>query len=139
MIPKERAARAKVREWMAACEGTFMLHALAILYARWRLPEKCKKDSSIIEEMEANLRPNVHNDLDWLEGELKKGGGKYLVGDSLTAADILMQFSIEFMFARGLGTQGKEWPNINKWMKGLAQESSYKKAVEKTGYSLQGI
>ena len=54
LIPTERAARAKVREWMAASEGTFMIHALAVLYARWRMPEAGKKD--LLPEMEKEGR-----------------------------------------------------------------------------------
>ena len=30
LIPKDVKSRAKVREWMAAAEGTFMVHALAV-------------------------------------------------------------------------------------------------------------
>ena len=30
LLPKEPRARAKVREWMAAAEGTFMIHGLAV-------------------------------------------------------------------------------------------------------------
>ncbi|OQU94663.1 Glutathione S-transferase, domain-containing protein [Cladophialophora immunda] len=75
LLPKERRARAKVREWMAAAEGTFMIHALAILYARWRLP---KPASKYLPEMEKGLAPNVHNALNWLESELADGR-RYLV------------------------------------------------------------
>jgi glutathione S-transferase len=30
LIPREPRERAKVREWVAASEGTFMLHALSV-------------------------------------------------------------------------------------------------------------
>ncbi|KAK5321136.1 hypothetical protein LTR93_006378 [Exophiala xenobiotica] len=166
LLPQEPAARAKAREWMAAAEGTFMLHGLAaspredchypvrlslchcrkdsrerrltsrlapfqILYARWRLP---KAASEHLPEMEKGLSPNIHNDLDWLEGEVQ--GRQFLVSNDVTAADIMMGFSIEFIFARKLGTVGGDWPNVRKWLEGLQQREAYRKAVEKTGYSL---
>ncbi|KAI1625326.1 glutathione S-transferase [Exophiala viscosa] len=131
LLPKEPAARAKVREWMSAAEGTFMIHGLAILYARWSLPEPAKE---YLPEMEKGLSTNVHNDFDWFESELE--GKEYLVGKTVTAADILMGFNIEFIFARKLGTEGGDWPNVTKWLSRVQQREAYKKAVEKSGYSL---
>ena len=89
--------------------------------------------------MEKGMSTNVHNDLNWLEAELSGAGGatkQFLVGDALTAADIIMGFSIEFIFARKLGTEGGSWPRAQKWLDGIREVDSYKKAVEKTGYSL---
>ncbi|KIW88012.1 uncharacterized protein Z519_11122 [Cladophialophora bantiana CBS 173.52] len=63
-------SRAKVRELIAAAEGTFMIHALAILYARWRLP---KPAAEYLPEMEKPLSVNIHNDLNWLDSELSDG------------------------------------------------------------------
>lgn len=84
--------------------------------------------------MEKGLATNVQNDLDWLESELE--GREYLVGEDVTAADILLGFSIEFILARELGTQSREWPTVRKWLARVQQREAYKKAVEKTGYSL---
>lgn len=88
--------------------------------------------------MEKALSPNVHNDFDWLEYELAHGasGGKYLVGNDLTIADITMGFSVEFILKRKLGTEGGNWPHVEKWFEGVTQRAAYKKAVEKSGYSL---
>ncbi|KIX98445.1 uncharacterized protein Z520_05746 [Fonsecaea multimorphosa CBS 102226] len=159
LLPKERRARAKVREWMAAAEGTFMIHALAILYARWRLP---KPAAQYLPEMEKGLARNVHNALNWLEAELADGR-QYLVmssgsrsdaeaeaeatpgqsdnerndgRDDVSAADILMGFSVDFIFARKLGTEGADWPNVRRWLHGIKQREAYTRAVKKTGYSL---
>ena len=108
---------------------------IQILYARWGLPEAHKSGLAGLEE---GMSPNVRKDMDWLEAELKfsSSGGKYLVGDHITAADIMMHFSIQFIYARRLGIQGGSWPLVEKWLKGLEQTESYKRAVEKTGYSL---
>lgn len=91
--------------------------------------------------MEKGLSTNVHNDLNWLESELSGGGGggetkQFLVGSSLTAADIIMGFSIEFIFARKLGTEDGSWPKVQQWLDRIRETASYKRAVEKSGYSL---
>jgi len=84
--------------------------------------------------MENSLSTNVHNDFDWLESELD--GKDYLVGEDVTAADILMGFNIEFIFARKFGTEGRDWPDVKKWLDRVQQREAYKKAVDKSGYSL---
>lgn len=94
--------------------------------------------------MEKGLSPNVHNDFAWLEHELSSsdndgssGGKDFLVGDHLTAADIIMGFSIEFIFARKLGTESDgRWPRVQSWLDRIREVPSYKKAVERTGYKL---
>ena len=112
-----------------------MIHGLAILYARWQMPEAGKNDD-ILGEMEKKLSVNLQKDLDWLESELQSGNGKFLVGDHLTAADTMMGFSVQFIMARKLGTEDRHWPAIEAWVKHLEIQESYKKALEKTGYSL---
>jgi glutathione S-transferase len=119
---------------MAASEGTFMIHGLAVLYARWQMPEAGKKD--ILPEMERKLSANVQADLDWLESELQAGNGKFLVGNHVTAADTMMGFSAQFILTRKLGTGDRRWPSIEAWLQNLESQASYKNAAEKTGHSL---
>jgi glutathione S-transferase len=65
-----------------------------------------------------------------------QGAPEGLCGDHITAADIMMQFSADFILARELGTQGKEWPNINKWLEACKKTDTYQRAVKKTGHKL---
>lgn len=91
-LPSDPKLRANVRQWLHAAEGTFMTHGLAILYARWQIPEEGK---GMLEGMEERLSKNVKKDLGWLEGTLKEQKAKgrdWIVGDSITIADIQMQF-----------------------------------------------
>lgn len=137
--PQERA---KTREWVHAAEGMFALHGIAILYARWHLPEEAK---AALPEMEEKLSRNVRNDLDWIEGHLKQQSTKFLMGDTVSVADIMMQFSIEFIYARNLGLNAEEvgkkgdygrWPETKKWLIHCMDEPGFKRAVAKSGYTL---
>lgn len=113
-----------------------MLHALAILYARWKIPEAAKPH---LVEMEAGMSGNVQNDFNWIESALKEQkqiGNDFLVGDTLSVADIMMQFSIEFILERELGTERGRWPETEAWLKRTQERSAYKKAVERSGYTL---
>ncbi|GIZ43513.1 hypothetical protein CKM354_000673700 [Cercospora kikuchii] len=122
--------RYRVLQWVHASEATFMLHSLACLYARWN-----QQDGDVSKTI-AGLSKNVIKDLDYLQAELDKSGGKFLCGDKLTVADIMMQFSARFILERELGTQGGKWPGIEKWLAECEGTEGYKKAVEKTGHQL---
>lgn len=67
---------------------------------------------------------------------MKKGDGKYLVGGKLTAADIMMGFSVRFIIIRGLGTEGRRWEGVERWLENIEGGEGWKKAVERTGYKL---
>jgi len=54
----------------------------------------------------------------------------------LTAADMMMLFSVQFILARELGTKGKSWKKVNEWVERCEATESYKKAVEKSGHTL---
>lgn len=134
LLPQDPKERIKVRQWIHASEATFALHAISILYARWNIPKDVPEGT--VEATEKGMSANVQNDLSWLETELSLSTGRFLCGDHVTAADIMMQFSADFILIRELGTQGKEYPNINKWLEDCKNTDSYKRAIEKTGHKL---
>lgn len=115
-----------------------MLFGLAVLYARWSFPESlAKSNPEVLEQMEASMSANVHKAMDWLEDTLgANSAGGWIVGDHLSAADIMTHFSASFLLARQLGTRGKTWPNIKAWIEKCEATESYKRAVQKSGYTL---
>jgi glutathione S-transferase len=110
---------------------------------RWSLPHSNLKHSDYGDRMEKALSVNVLKDLDWLELELAKNEGGYLVGPKLTAADVMMHFSVQFIFARRLGLKKMDpverkgrWKFVNAWFERCEGREGYKDAVLKTGYTL---
>lgn len=85
-------------------------------------------------------------DLDYLERTFreqekeKEEGGRFIMGGkNITAADIMMQFSVRFILMRELGTQGVErgrWERVERWLELCEGTESYKRAVERTGFRL---
>lgn len=128
--PPGNPQRYKILQWVHASEGTFMLHGLAVLYAKWF------QQGGDVEATVAGLGKNVQKDLDYLEKTLGESKGKFLFGDEPTAADIMMHFSAAFILARELGTGNKQWPKINEWIKNCEERQAYKKAVQHTGHKL---
>ncbi|KAH7486104.1 hypothetical protein FOMA001_g5732 [Fusarium oxysporum f. sp. matthiolae] len=133
LLPQEVHARAKVREWIQASEGTFMLNAVPIIMARMGMPQEA---AQYVAGLEAAIAPIVRGAMQWLETELESGPsqGQFIVGTDLTAADIMMGFSIETIFAMKLGTERQDWPLVSKWLANMMDRKAYKTAVENTGY-----
>lgn len=136
--------RVKVREWVHAAEGGCMMPAMPVLYTRWQIPEDVPDRDQLLAVVEKKLSVNVHNSFDWLEGELKAQkaqGSGFLVGRGMTAADIVLQLSIQFIMERKLGVGGRgesKWPEVVAWLERTEASEAYRKAVSKTGYTLDG-
>lgn len=130
------AVRNKVRQFIHAAEGTFMVHCLAITYFRWFAAEAISDEEKT--ETEKGIAVNVVKDMDWLEGELRKDKGRFLVGDEVTAADTMVLFSVQFIFARDLigGRKVGEWKRVQRWIEDCENTESWKRAVEKTGHKM---
>ena len=129
LLPMDEAQRVKVREWIHAAEGAFMVHCLPTVYVR-------RIDASAAEKLAPGLAGNVAKDLDWLEAELKNGNGGYLVGDHVTAADTMVAFSIQFIFWLKLAPQDRKWEGIEAWLRKVEAGKAYQRAVAKTGHHL---
>ena len=107
-----------------------MTHGLAVLYARWN-----QKDGDVA-KTEAGLAGNVQKDLAFFQAELEKGKGKFFFGDKVTAADIMMEFSLDFILARELGSKAQDWPKVKEYIQACQSTASWQKAQKKTGHKL---
>lgn len=126
MMPEARThayTRSRIQVFVHAAEGSMLLHALAILYFRWQLPEEYKASAEgarAMAETEERMGVNVNNDLAWLEAELGSSTGGFLVGNEVTAADVMMHFSVEFTVERELGVKKGEftqrYPKVEAWL-----------------------
>lgn len=116
----ETAAYDEYVQWMHYAEGSAMLPLMLNLYAG-RLGDAA-----------APLMPRVEgeiaNHLAYIDGALK--GRQFLVGDTLSGADIQMSFVGEVAGAFGKRAQ---YPNLDAWTKRLHERPAYKKAIEKGG------
>lgn len=80
---------------------------------------------------EAFLSRNIFGNFDFLEERLKTapGGGPYLCGQQLTAADIMMSFPL---IAASLRLPLKEkYPHLAKYVERIQAEEGYQRAVKK--------
>ncbi len=118
--PPDSAAYDEYVQWLHYSEGSAMLPLMLNLYV------------SRLGEAGAPLRPRIEselaNHLGYINNSLK--GKQFLVGNSLTGADIQMSFVAEVAGAFGIRAA---YPEMDAWIKRLHERPAYKKALEKGG------
>ena len=109
-------------QWLHYAEGSAMLPLLLKLYV------------GRLGDAGAPLAPRINSEIANHLGYVNQAleGREWLVGDSLSGADIQMSFVGEA--ARGLRS---EYPNMDAWVKRFQARPAYRKALERGGpYSM---
>jgi glutathione S-transferase len=108
------------QQWLHYAEGSAMLPLMLNLYV------------GRLGEAGAPLRPRIDgeiaNHLGYINSAL--AGRQFLVGNTLTGADIQMSFVGEVAGVFGVRAA---YPNLDAWTKRLHERPAYKKALEKGG------
>ncbi len=108
------------QQWLHYAEGSAMLPFLLKLYV------------SRLGDAGAPLAPRIEseiaNHLGFVEQSLQ--GRQWLVGETLSGADIMMSFVGEVAGAR---TDRSSYPNLDAWVQRFQQRSAYRKALERGG------
>lgn len=127
-------AREKYQYWLHAAEGSLMpLLVMALFFGRMEtvppffIRPVVKAVTGKIREM--YLTPSTTNMMDFIEAEL--GKSSWFAGEKISGADIMMSFPLEAAMARV--TNGKSYPNIERWLEKIHARPAYQKAVEKGG------
>jgi glutathione S-transferase len=108
------------QQWLHYAEGSAMLPFLLKLYV------------SRLGDAGAPLAPRIEseiaNHLGYVEQSLQ--GRQWLVGETLSGADIMMSFVGEVAGAR---TDRASYPNLDAWVRRFQQRPAYRKALERGG------
>ncbi len=107
-------------QWMHYAEGSAMLPLMLNLYAM-RLGDAAAP-------LMPRIESEIANHLSYIDSSLK--GRQFLVGDTLTGADIQMSFVGEMA---GMFGKRAQYPNLDAWTKRLHERPAYKKALERGG------
>src|ERR1700674_231218 len=107
-------------QWLHYAEGSAMLPLMLNLYAM-RL-------GAAAAPLTPRIESEIANHLGYVDSALK--GRQFLVGDSLTGADIQMSFVGEV--ARAFCKRAA-YPNLDKWVARLHERPAYKKGLERGG------
>jgi glutathione S-transferase len=108
------------QQWLHYAEGSAMLPFLLKLYV------------SRLGEAGARLAPRIEseiaNHLGFVEQSLQ--GRSWLVGDTLSGADIMMSFVGEIAGSRA---DRAAYPNVDAWVRRFQQRPAYRRALERGG------
>lgn len=81
------------------------------------------------------ITPNLHQHLEFLEGEL--ADGPWFAGKAFSAADVQMSFPIEAAAARA-GLDARR-PRLMDWLRRIHDRPAYQRAIDKGGaYEIPG-
>ena len=119
--PPNRDAVLKHRMFLHYAEGSMMPPLLALLIIG-KLGILGKPARKPVQSM-------LDEHLDWLESELD--GRDYFIGDTLTAADIMMSFPLEAARARAGLDQSR--PNLAAWLERIHARPAYQRALAAGG------
>lgn len=119
--PAHRDAILRYRFFLHYAEGSLMPPLLVMLVIQ-RLGILGRPARGRIQAM-------IDTHLDYLEREM--AGREWFVGDTLSAADVMMSFPLEAARMRG-GLSGSR-PNLIAWLNRIHARPAYRKALEKGG------
>ena len=108
------------QQWMHYAEGSAMLPLMLKLYV------------SRLGEAGAPLTPRIEGEISNHLGFVNQSlqGRQWLVGDSITGADIQMSFVGEVARVRG---NLENYPNLQAWVNRFQARPAYRKAIERGG------
>lgn len=106
--------------WLHYAEGSAMLPLMLFMYIM--------RQGEAGGSLQARIDGEIDNHLGYIETSLQ--GREYLVGDSLTGADVQMSFIAEVAKAFG---KLAERPNITAWLERLHARPAWKRALERGG------
>jgi glutathione S-transferase len=107
-------------EWLQYSEGSAMLPLMLFMYL------------GRLGEAGAPLHPRVESEISNHMGyvEASMAARSFLIGDSLTGADVMMSFTLEVMRAFG---KLKDYPNLDAYLNSLHDRPAWKAALDKGG------
>ena len=118
LLPKSGIERAKALEWLMWCNAS--LHPACSKIFGLKKPAADVLDAKAKEDLQ-NLYLSQVQEL-WNEADARLAKTKYLAGDKVTAADILMAVIANW----GVGTPGA---NVKRVLKDVIARPSYQKAL----------
>ena len=104
------------------------MHATPILMIRWFQTDGDPKKT------EKAVSADFLEDMDFLERRLEHGNGKFLCGDTVTAADCMMYFGASFILKLMSDVSDKKYERVQQYAQDCEATESFKRAVSKTGH-----
>lgn len=122
------------RQWLHYAEGSLMpLLVMTLIFRKIDATPKPFFAKPIAQKLtdgvrQSFLNPQIKLHLDYVEQQLN--GKTWLVGDKITAADVMMSFPLQAAISRA---PSADYPNIAAYVARIAAEPHYQQAENKLG------
>ncbi len=129
IYPKDPEMFARVL-WLERYSDTTMTEVFhKILFENFVKPQvlKEKVDTKLVQEL-VNKLPSIYS---YLEAELQKNKGRYLVGSTLTVADIAIIHHFASMDLAGITVDLQHYPLLSNYVEQVKQLPSIQAAIQK--------
>jgi glutathione S-transferase len=122
--PAGSPQRATYMSWMF-----FLSNTLQTAYHAWFYPDQ-PAGQSAIEAVKAAARRRIEACFDRIDAQIK-GGGPYLIGDRVGAADFVLTMLMRW--SRNMPKPATQWPAIADYVKRMKARPSFKVLYEREG------
>ena len=127
ILPADARAHGRALWFDAYAGGTIFRHVVHPLFFQTVVNPNINKvpgDKAVIDHVLNDVQPKI---LSYLDGQL---GGKYLVGDGLTLADIAIVSNFIVYQYMGYEIDAKRYPRLARYLKEIAATETYRKALD---------
>jgi len=127
ILPADARAYGRVLWFDAYAGGTIFRHVVQPLFVQTVVNPNINKvpgDKAVIDNVLNDVQPKI---LSYLDAQI---GGKYLVGDALTLADIAIVSNFIVYQYMGYEIDAKRYPRLARYLKETAATEAYRKALD---------
>jgi glutathione S-transferase len=127
ILPADARAYGRALWFDAYAGGTIFRHVVHPLFFQTVVNPNINKvpgDKAVIDNVLNDVQPKI---LSYLDAQI---GGKYLVGDALTLADIAIVSNFIVYQYMGYEIDAKRYPRLARYLKEIAATDAYRKALD---------
>ena len=107
----------------------YLSNTLQTAYRDWFYPDQ-PAGAAAVESVKVSARRRIEACLDRIDGQIA-GGGPYLIGDRVGAADFLVTMLMRW--SRNMPKPATQWPAIGDYVKRMKARPSFKVLYEREG------
>ena len=119
-------ARARLYQWMLYLSNTLQAELLSYFY-----PERLHEDAAGAAQVKASAEQRVAQMLGYIDEQLAKSGGPYLLGEQLSIADLFLFMLCRW--TRGMQVPARAYPHIGPYLNALSARPSIVKVFRMEG------
>ena len=122
------AERAQLYQWMLYLSNTLQAELLSYFY-----PERLSEDAAGAAQVKAHAEQRVASMLSYIDTQLSKTAGNYLLGHELSCADLFLFMLCRW--TRGMNKPAREYPHLKPYLQSMFERRSIQDSLAQEGIS----